>query len=204
MPMRHQYADDLNLAVGDAVGKCDAAKQKCVGKYVAAVGGCWAKAAGKLPGDVDSVCTGKAATKLADGVKGCLDKAAANLDCTNAGSQAAVLKSAADAFLEEQACLLDPANPAPACVPDPTPTVTSTPGRLCGNGVNDPGEACDAVDGTSTPGRLRPDFTCTGSCNCACPTRSPSPATPTTPGERARHRLARASRTARRSSRTAT
>jgi hypothetical protein len=169
------YADDLNADVGDAVGKCDAAKQKCVGKYVAAIGGCYAKAAGKAPGLVDSTCTGKAATKLADGVKGCLDKAAGKVDCTNAGSQAAALKSAADLHIDAQACALDPTNPGcggptPTATPGaPTPTVTATPGAgACGNGLNDPGEKCDASAPSAGWAVCGSDFVCTA-CNCACP-----------------------------------
>ncbi len=120
------YADDANTEVGTAAGKCDAAKQKCVGKYVAAIMGCYAKAAGKT-GFVDNAppgCTYKAGLKLTNPPKGCLDKAAAQGDCTNAGDQSSALQPAAEAFSLAQSCALDPGNP--GCVPTPTPTSTAT------------------------------------------------------------------------------
>ncbi|MCC6765065.1 MAG: hypothetical protein IT293_10410, partial [Deltaproteobacteria bacterium] len=109
------YTDSVAATVGFTPGgsKCDAAKNKCVGKYVAGITGCYAKAAGK-GGVVDNApggCTAKTAAKLVDGLKGCLDKGAAAGDCATAGSQGATLKTAADAFLDTQACLLDPAGP---------------------------------------------------------------------------------------------
>ncbi len=165
------YAASVDSDVGHAAGKCDAAKQKCVSKYVAGVTGCYSKAAGKT-GTIDPTCVGKVAAKLADGVKGCLDKAAAAGDCTNAGSQAAALKSAADAYIDAQACDLDPANPqcGGGATPTPmaTPTATSTP--ACGNGTNDPGEACDESAPSSGWLQCGSDFTCVN-CNCGCPTK---------------------------------
>jgi len=50
----------------------------------------------------------------------------------------------------------------------PTPTVTATPGGNCGNGINDPGEACDASAPSAGWGSCGSDFTCTA-CNCDCP-----------------------------------
>ncbi len=121
------FTDQLDADVGSAVGKCDAAKQKCVGKYATAILGCYAKAAnGKTTGAVDPDCPAKAATKLADGVKGCLDKAAAAGDCTNGGSQSTMLAASADAFVDQGGCLLAPGAAGCATVPTPTPTPTAT------------------------------------------------------------------------------
>ena len=94
------YAASIRIATGMATGKCDAAKIKCVGKYVAAVTTCARKAAGTIS-MIDTSCTGKAAGNLTNGAMGCLDKAALNADCTNAGSQAGVLQGAADQFIQD-------------------------------------------------------------------------------------------------------
>jgi hypothetical protein len=54
----------------------------------------------------------------------------------------------------------------------PTPTATSTP-SLCGNGIVDAGEDCDPAGGTATScftaSNTSAAFTCTASCQCACP-----------------------------------
>lgn len=107
------YGGTVATVVGSTPGgsKCDAAKNKCVGKYVAGITGCYAKAAGKT-GTVDNApggCTAKTAAKLVDGLKGCLDKGAAAGDCANPGTQGTTLKAAADVFIDTQACILDPA-----------------------------------------------------------------------------------------------
>jgi hypothetical protein len=130
-------AGDIDAAVsqvGVLVGSdpsgssCDAAKLKCVGKYIAGVLGCYAKAAGKT-GSIAGDCVGKQAAKLSDGSKGCLDKAAGKGDCSAAGSQASPLVTAADAFIAGETCKLDPNNA--GCPPPsaPTPTRTATPAR---------------------------------------------------------------------------
>ena len=137
------FGDDVNAAVGSSLGKCDAAKQACVGKYVAAIMGCYAKAAkaAKTSGAVDNAtggCTDKASQKLADTTKGCLAKAAAHADCSNAGTQQGTLQPVADTFSLAQSCALDPANPGcggPTQTPTPTATATPTP------------EACQKTDG---------------------------------------------------------
>jgi hypothetical protein len=105
------YIDGLSTAVGSnpSGSTCDATKIRCLGKYVAGVLGCYAKAASRSA-RVDSTCTAKYAAKLADGDRGCLDRAAGRDDCTNAGSQASTLKAAADAFILSEACALDPGN----------------------------------------------------------------------------------------------
>ena len=94
------YAASVPVATGSALGVCDAAKIKCVGKYVTAVLKCDSKAAGKT-GTIDTKCTGKAVDKLANGAGGCLDKAAQHAGCTNAGNQAVVLEGAADQFVQD-------------------------------------------------------------------------------------------------------
>jgi hypothetical protein len=65
------------------------------------------------------------------------------------------------------------ATPTPTKTATPTPTVTSTP-SLCGNGAIDPGEDCDTVGGPATScatvSNTSAAFTCSPSCQCACPT----------------------------------
>gem|GEM_PF-6866351 len=101
------YAAGIPVTTGSASGECDAAKIKCVGKYVDAILGCHGKTAG-ITGGLDPACITKASAKLANGTDGCLDKAAMKSACTNPGSQAADLMLAADAFVEESLCALDP------------------------------------------------------------------------------------------------
>ena len=98
------HALNVDASVGHA-GKCDGAKSRLVGKYVAATMGCYAKAAGKF-GSVDSSCISKATAKLAHGVT----KAEAKPPCTHLG-QGFFLRTIADLFIDEQTCLLSPANP---------------------------------------------------------------------------------------------
>ncbi len=194
------YAAVIDSIIGHAPKKCDAAKHKCVAKYIAGVTGCYAKAARK-GGAIDTACVDKLANKLADGNKGCLDKAARASDCTNGGSQATVLRPFADEYLEEQGCALDPSN-AECVYPTPTPTATSlmtstptptptgvvtpgptaTAGGTCHNGQNDPGEACDESAPAAGWGMCGADFTCVD-CNCACPSKvtfQPDPDAPET------------------------
>jgi hypothetical protein len=158
------FALNTDGQVGN-VGKCDSAKQKLVGKYVAAITGCYSKAAGKT-GVVDNVtggCTDKAAVKFQNGV----NKTELKGPCTTSGLPAlAALQAAANAYIQAQTCALDPGNPGCAV---PTPTPTSTPViPTCGNGANDPGEACDASASPAGWAQCGSTFTCTA-CNCACP-----------------------------------
>jgi len=123
------YAASVVADIGVAVGRCDAAKIKCVGKYVAAIAGCDAKAS-RTNGVIDSQCIGKASVKLNNGTNGCLDRAAVHADCTIAGSQA-TLRVAADQFIQDTLCALAPGNggcptPLPTNTPTITPTVTET------------------------------------------------------------------------------
>lgn len=100
----------LEDMVGSASGVCNAAKMKCVGQYAAAIGTCNAKGASKdgIPGPI---CIAKASDKLANGVDGCLDKAATNPDCAFPGAQADQLRGAVDRFLKASAINLIPAPP---------------------------------------------------------------------------------------------
>jgi hypothetical protein len=110
------YAASVAADAGSAVGHCDAAKIKCLGKYVAAVTLCDAKAA-KGSGQIDPSCTETAAGKLANGARGCLDRAAFAGDCTHAGSQSIGLRGAADEFVHDALCAFDPSNA--GCAVDP-------------------------------------------------------------------------------------
>jgi len=95
------------------VSKCNAAKKKCIGKYVAAVLGCHAKAEGKGVA-LDPGCVGKAVAKITGGGKGCFDKNDAKVgnDCTDSGDAAQQLADA-DALILDVVTDVDPAYPAP-------------------------------------------------------------------------------------------
>ena len=100
---------DVATAIGNTgtASKCDGAKFKCVGKYVAGVTGCYAKAAAKT-GAVDSSCISKSEDKFSDGVKGCYDKAVARTDCSNITSTADAVRTLADTFVVTTVCALNP------------------------------------------------------------------------------------------------
>ena len=95
------------------ISKCDAAKKKCVGKYVAAVLGCHAKAETKGVA-LDAACVAKAGAKMTGGGKGCFDKldAVTPNDCHRSGD-AALLLLHADALIRDAVAAIDPAHPAP-------------------------------------------------------------------------------------------
>lgn len=142
-------AIDALLGVPTTPSKCDAARLRCVGKYVAGTLGCVAKTAGKLGGAVDSECLAKVSARFSDPMHpGCYDKA--TNACSNA-TTAATAKAEADQFIGGAACNLLPG--ATPCTP------------VCGNGFVEPGEPCDGVD----VGTCGAEFACTA-CNCACPT----------------------------------
>jgi cysteine-rich repeat protein len=161
------YAQAVATTVGTFTGKCDAAKSRIVGRYVAAKASCYAKAASKA-GAVDAACLAKAATALSTAIT----KAEELSACSNVG-QGTLLVAMANAFLEGQVCTMDPANPACGTVPTPaptttstpvppTPTATATPPASCGNGaVDDGAEECDGNDDDACSGR------CTPLCLCA-------------------------------------
>jgi len=104
------YAASVPARTGSAVGRCDAAKIKCVGKYVAGITSCDAKAA-KSTGTVDASCTAKVTAKLVGAGTGCLAKAAVHGDCTHPEDQTSDLQAAADLFIRNATCTLDPAHP---------------------------------------------------------------------------------------------
>jgi hypothetical protein len=115
------------VATPGTPSRCDAAKLKCVGRYVAAVTDCCARAAAKT-GAVDDACTTKYSARLSDGSRGCLDKAEASESSCSATDDAAALQSGADQFVADALCALDPGTVGCASGPTPTPpTVADTP-----------------------------------------------------------------------------
>ncbi len=101
-------------ATADAapISKCNAAKKKCVGKYVAAVLGCHAKAESKGV-TVEAACVSKAVAKITGGGKGCFDKNDAKVgnDCSATGNAPQQLAEA-DALVVAVVKAVDPAYPA--------------------------------------------------------------------------------------------
>jgi hypothetical protein len=95
------------------ISKCNAAKKKCIGKYVAAVLGCHAKAEGKGVA-VASACVSKAVAKITGGGKGCFDKNDAKVgnDCSTTGNAPQQLAEA-DALIADVVKAVDPAYPTP-------------------------------------------------------------------------------------------
>ena len=124
--------------------KCSVAKKKAVAAKTAAKLGCLAKAFGKEPGTIDPACITKAETKFA----GAWAKAEAKPPCLTTGDEVA-LETKVDVFYSSTSGMLGVV--------------------LCGNGINDAGEACDASAPSSGWAQCGPEFTCTA-CNCACPT----------------------------------
>jgi len=94
------------------ISKCDAAKKKCLGKYVAAALGCHAKAE-QRGAAVEAACLAKAGAKVSGGGKGCFDKAAAPPnDCSTQGDLSARLGEA-DAAILDLVGRIDPSYPTP-------------------------------------------------------------------------------------------
>ena len=124
--------------------------------------GCGAKA--NKSGSLDPACVTKAKNGFTNvDNKGCFDKAVLKNDGPCDGATAAAIEIKVDDWVDDAQAAIDAG-------PVPTPTATSTPaGPTCGNGLNDPGEACDNSAPSSGWGQCGSDFTCTGSCNCACP-----------------------------------
>lgn len=142
------FGASMDARIGHAAGKCDAAKTKVVAKYVAAVLGCYAKAAGKT-GVLDQECTSAATAKR----QAAIAKAETGDDCSHTSDVA--LENAARVFIEAATCTLDASNPACA--------------TTCGNGVSEPAEPCDASVGSLLWNACGPEFEC-HDCNCTCPT----------------------------------
>ncbi len=94
------------------ISKCDAAKKKCLGKYVAAVLVCHAKAE-QTGAAVEPACLSEAGAKVAGGGKGCFDKAEASPnDCATPGDLSARLGEA-DAAIRDLVGRIDPSYPTP-------------------------------------------------------------------------------------------
>jgi hypothetical protein len=131
------YSASVPIAAGSAPGRCDAAKIRCVGQYVAAVAKCASKAAHNA-GAIDLSCINRAQAKLGmtDGATGCLVKAASHPDCSHTCGELDHFRlfHAAQQFVEASLCALDPGNagcagptPASTATPTATPTATETP-----------------------------------------------------------------------------
>ena len=165
-----EFASTLDLAVGNAgvASRCDAAKLVCLGKYAGAIARCHAKAASS--GSLNARCLASAALHLSNGADGCLDKAeAARRNCTITGDGAS-LQSAADQFVADALCALDPVD-RQGCVP-PTPTATAaaaTPETPDGSTP----QGAPSLTATPTPSMTRT--------RTATPMRTPTPIRTRTP-----------------------
>lgn len=106
------------LAAGNVsaapISKCNAVKKKCIGKYVAAVLACHAKAEGS-GAELDGGCVAKAVAKVTGGGKGCFDKqdAIAGNDCGHTGDAVQMLEDA-DALILDVVTDVDPGYPTAA------------------------------------------------------------------------------------------
>ena len=124
---------DLEAAVGGGGrSRCDAAKLKCLGKYLSGTLGCAAKGA-KKGGAVDPKCLEQRAASLSDPVRGCWVKALAKGDCS-LFSEAEAGRAVGDAFAQETLCALDP-EAGPGCAGNPLDQFLA-PGALSLVGVS--------------------------------------------------------------------
>ena len=99
-------------ATAAPISKCNASKKKCIGKYIASVMGCHAKAESKSL-MVDPTCLSKATAKITGAGKGCFDKADAKDDnCSQTGDANAQL-AVANAFINDVVDDIDPNYPTP-------------------------------------------------------------------------------------------
>jgi hypothetical protein len=100
-------------AAAAPVSKCNAAKKKCIGKYVAAALGCHAKAETKGEA-VSTDCLNKATAKITGGGKGCFDKNDAKVpnDCSQTGNATQQLADAND-LVAAVVGAVDPSYPTP-------------------------------------------------------------------------------------------
>lgn len=127
--------------------KCSAAKKKAVADTIARRLTCLSRAFKREPGVVDPACLADAEAKLAAGIA----KAETKTPCLTTGDAAAI-ETGVDAFFADRLAAL------------------SASGPDCGNGVNDPGEACDASAPSFGWSACGPGSLCTA-CNCGSPTR---------------------------------
>ncbi len=95
------------------ISKCNAAKKKCLGTYVAAALQCHAKAEQKGVA-VEAACLAKAAAKVTGGAKGCFEKLDAKSpnDCSAPGDASSQLLTA-DAAVLDVVSAVDPGYPSP-------------------------------------------------------------------------------------------
>jgi hypothetical protein len=165
-----EYAATVDDAVGNVGGPspCDAIKLVCVGRYVAALARCHAKAASS--GVLDAECLTKAAARLSDGRTGCLDYA----EAVGAGHCAlnghgSGLAPAADLFVHDALCALDPAgrDGCDGATPTPTPTPVRTPTPVS-TASDDPAQFCvDTINSLRASIGLPPYARWTAAESCA-------------------------------------
>ena len=167
------YAADLDDQVGnpDAANRCDAAKLRCVGKYVARTTRCHATAATRT-GVVSDDCITRAATDLSNGNNGCLDRAEEPGNTCSVTGDIAVLEAAADEFILASLCALDPDGTA-GCPAAPTPTGGATPQPSASR------TATPRPTVTRTPTPQAPTPTRTATVLAATPTRTATALAPT-------------------------
>jgi hypothetical protein len=136
------------VASAAPISKCTATKKKCIGKYVAAVLGCHAKAESNGVAVV-AECVAKAVAKVTGGGKGCFDKNDAKTpnDCLHPGDAAHQLADA-DALIANVVHAVDPAYPSPTltkcgaarkkCAAKKAAGLLGCSAKLNGNGTGDP------------------------------------------------------------------
>jgi len=129
------------------LNKCSAAKKKAVADTIARRLSCLSRAFKRAPGVVDPACLADAEARLAAGIA----NAETKTPCLTTGDTAAI-EAGVDVFFDDRLAALSASGPG------------------CGNGVNDPGEACDASAPSWGWSACGPGFLCTA-CNCSCPTR---------------------------------
>jgi hypothetical protein len=145
------YAAALRGAVGNpgTSSWCDAAKLRCLGRYLTGAFGCLARAAAGN-GVVDAGCLATQAARLWGAGGGCLGKAVSRGSCSASGDGAA-LAVGAETFAAATLCALDPVGtPECAALPTPVPTPTRTatpvstrtPTPIATSGSNDPAQLC--------------------------------------------------------------
>src|SRR5262245_1707970 len=116
---------DATASGSPPISRCAAGKKKCLGKYVATVLGCHARAVQK-GAEVDGACAAKATAKITGGGKGCFDKLEAKVpnDCLTLGD-------ADDRLTEASAFVLDVVDDLSPGYPAPTTSVCSSKRMKC-------------------------------------------------------------------------